>query len=94
VRVVDDMVSRSLWRAIRDVTPFAAARTGVDRPLWRVAGAPARGAELASAISTGVDAEVLYDWGGGLLWVLLAPSDDAGAAFVRPAIAAFGGMRR
>jgi glycolate oxidase FAD binding subunit len=91
VRVVDDMVSRSLWRAIRDVTPFAAARTGADRPLWRVAGAPARGAELASAISTGVDAEVLFDWGGGLLWVLLAPSDDAGAAFVRPAIAAFGG---
>jgi glycolate oxidase FAD binding subunit len=37
------------------------------------------------------EATVLYDWAGGLLWVLLAHSDDAGAADVRRAVKACGG---
>src|SRR5437588_7939667 len=28
VGAIDDLVSRNLWRAVRDVTPFAASRTG------------------------------------------------------------------
>src|SRR5438552_16047570 len=36
VGAIDDLVSRNLWRAVRDVTPFAASRTGADRPLWRI----------------------------------------------------------
>ena len=43
--------SQALWRAIRDVLPFAASRTGAERPLWRVSTAPARGAELARIIA-------------------------------------------
>jgi len=42
-------------------------------------------------IARASDARMLYDWAGGLLWVALAPSDDAGAALVRPAVAAVGG---
>ena len=38
-----------------------------------------------------VESQVLYDWAGGLLWVALAASDDAGAAAVRRAVAATGG---
>lgn len=91
VGAIDHAVSRNLWRAIRDVTPFAARQTGTDQPLWRVATEPARGAELARMIAAAADAEVLYDWAGGLLWVLLARSDDAGAAPVRSAAAACGG---
>jgi glycolate oxidase FAD binding subunit len=89
--VIDDTVSRGLWRSIRDVVPFAAARTGADRPLWRISTAPAKGAALAGAITSAGGAEVLYDWGGGLLWILLEQSPDAGAALVRPAVAALGG---
>jgi glycolate oxidase FAD binding subunit len=37
------------------------------------------------------DAEFLFDWAGGLVWAALAPSEDAGAATVRAAIAACGG---
>ena len=36
-------------------------------------------------------AQALYDWAGGLVWLSLAPSDDAGAAVVRRAVAACGG---
>ena len=85
------LVSRGLWRAIRDVTPFAASRTAVDRPLWRLSTAPANGAALARAIAAGAEAEMVYDWAGGLIWVLLAHADDAGAALVRRAVKTCGG---
>lgn len=86
-----DLVSRNLWRAIRDVTPFAVSRTSAEAPLWRISTAPAGGAELARLIAAEAEAEVIYDWAGGLLWVLLAPSDDAGAAQVRRAVGIMGG---
>jgi glycolate oxidase FAD binding subunit len=91
VAVVEDTVSRGLWRAIRDVAPFAAARTGADRPLWRVATVPSKGAALVRAITKATNAEVIYDWGGGLVWVLLGRCDDAEAKVVRAAVAGFGG---
>ncbi len=91
VGVCDDVASRGLWRVIRDVTPFAASRTGAERPLWRISTTPSRGADVARAIGAQVAAEFLYDWAGGLIWALLPRMDDAGATLVRRAVAAFGG---
>jgi glycolate oxidase FAD binding subunit len=91
VAVCDQTVSRGLWRAIRDVTAFAWSRTGAEEPLWRISTAPAQGAELARQISAGAAAEMMFDWAGGLIWALLAKTDDAGAALVRRAVAACGG---
>jgi glycolate oxidase FAD binding subunit len=82
-------VSRALWQAIRDVTPFAASRD--VRPLWRLSTAPSRGAQLGAMIERLGEAEMLLDWAGGLIWVALAASDDAGAALMRRAVAAAGG---
>jgi glycolate oxidase FAD binding subunit len=87
---VDELVSRSLWEALRDVTPFAANRAGPDEPLWCISTAPAKGAELAAAITGAADAEVYYDWAGGRLWVLVH-ADDAAAVPVRRAVKACGG---
>src|SRR3954454_22629074 len=78
VGACDETVSRDLWRAIRDVVPFAAHHTTVDRPLWRISTAPSQGAVLARAIA-GADAETIYDWAGGLIWALLGEVDDAAA---------------
>jgi glycolate oxidase FAD binding subunit len=82
--------SRKLWLAVRDAMPFAADREG-ERPLWRISTAPSRGAELGAAIAREAEARMLYDWAGGLIWLALGPSDDAGAALVRRAVAAAGG---
>jgi glycolate oxidase FAD binding subunit len=84
-------LSQSLWRAIRDVAPFAAARDGLEKPLWRVSTAPSRGAELAAMIAADADALMLFDWAGGLVWVTLGPCEDAGAGIIRRAVAATGG---
>jgi glycolate oxidase FAD binding subunit len=37
------------------------------------------------------EAQMLVDWAGGLIWLELAPSDDAGAGIVRRAVGATGG---
>jgi glycolate oxidase FAD binding subunit len=88
---IDASVSRPFWKAVRDVMPFAAGREGMERPLWRISTAPDRGAELGATIAQRDGAKVLYDWAGGLLWLTLAASDDAGAARIGPAVAATGG---
>jgi glycolate oxidase FAD binding subunit len=83
--------SRALWAAVRDAIPFSAGRDGAERPLWRVSTTPSRGAELGALIATETQAQMLYDWAGGLVWLALEASDDAGAALVRRAVAATGG---
>jgi glycolate oxidase FAD binding subunit len=90
VVVLDEAGSAALWPGIRDVTPLAADASSGERPLWRISTAPTKGAELAR-LAAGTGAETLYDWAGGLLWLALPPSDDAGAAVVRRAVAACGG---
>jgi glycolate dehydrogenase FAD-binding subunit len=93
---VEEARSRRLWAAIRDVTPFAAhpstpsPRQG-EPPLWRISTAPSRGAELAAMIARSADAQMFYDWAGGLIWLALEAGDDAGAALIHRAVRAFGG---
>jgi len=83
--------SRTLWQAIRDVTPFAAKGPAGTRDLWRVSTAPARGAQIGRRLVDQTDAEILYDWAGGLVWVALPASADARAPLVRAAVTACGG---
>jgi glycolate oxidase FAD binding subunit len=88
---LDEARSRALWRAIRDVVPFAAGGPAGARLVWRISTAPTQGAVAARLIAQRTDAEFLHDWAGGLVWAALAPSDDAGAAAVHGAVAVCGG---
>jgi glycolate oxidase FAD binding subunit len=83
--------SRALWRAVRDVVPFAADGPAGTHDIWRLSTAPARGAELARALAAERGAEMLFDWAGGLIWAALPASDDACVPVVRAAVAAAGG---
>jgi len=88
---VPQEVSQAQWKAVRDVTPFAADQPGGERALWRVSVPASRGADLAASIAEQADAHMLLDWAGGLVWLLLGGADDAGAAIVGRAVAAIGG---
>jgi glycolate oxidase FAD binding subunit len=57
------------WVHIRDVAPFH----GTEGDVWRVSGAPTEGADLARR--SGAEA-VMYDWGGGLIWMSLPEGTD------------------
>ena len=83
--VLEHADSQRLWREIRDVMLLAA-----DALLWRLSVPPAAGAGVAAAIGRVAPAEIVFDWGGGLLWVAIAEGDPF-AAVVRGAVAAAGG---
>jgi glycolate oxidase FAD binding subunit len=88
---LDEAASRALWRGVRDVAPFAAAGSSGERPLWRISAPPSRGAAIGRVLAERAQAEILYDWAGGLVWAATGPLDDAGASLVRPTVAAAGG---
>ena len=73
--------SGTLWCEVRDVAPFAAATAP---QVWRLSVTPDKGASVVARIAAAVpDVEAFYDWGGGLVWLALAASDDAAAGVVR-----------
>ncbi len=65
----DPARSAELWRAVRDVKDFA------ERPgdVWRVSVKPTDGPAIAARAAA---EEVLFDWGGGLIWLLVPPGTD------------------
>jgi glycolate oxidase FAD binding subunit len=60
--------SRQFWVQVREVEAFH----GAKRPLWRISVPPASGWRVAEALA----GEALYDWAGGLVW-LLSQDDPA-----------------
>jgi glycolate oxidase FAD binding subunit len=89
--LVEDAASSALWITIRDVLPFAAGGTLGAWPVWRIVCPPASGAALGTQLARETGGDVIYDWGGGLIWAALPPAGDAHAAAVRQRTNAFGG---
>jgi glycolate oxidase FAD binding subunit len=89
--IVADEISAALWRAVRDVTPFAASGQLGAWPVWRIVCPPASGGALGQALARDTGGDVIYDWGGGLIWAAMPPSADAGTALVRPRVDAASG---
>ena len=47
--------------------------------------------ELVAMVARAADAQVLYDWGGGLIWIAVPGAADAAADAVRAAVRTLGG---
>ena len=77
-----------LWREVRDV---AALLPKAKTCIWRLSVPPASGALVTEALIAATGAEAFMDWGGGLIWLSVAPGLDAHAGPVRAAIAECGG---
>ena len=80
IQRLDGLLSREFWDQIREVEAFRKD----PRPLWRLSVPPASGWQVADALA----GEPLYDWGGGLVWLLSEESPEA----VRAAARAHGGQ--
>jgi glycolate dehydrogenase FAD-binding subunit len=59
--------------------------------LWRISTTPLKAPKIVHGIKRHMEAEALYDWSGGLVWVETPASADAGAADIRRAVATHGG---
>lgn len=82
--------AETLWRQVRDVEALAEPR---DAAIWRLSVAPSRGAEVVAALKRKLAARVLYDWGGGLIWVAVPVEGDAGSVAVRKALSEAAGQQ-
>ncbi len=89
--ILQDAASAAVWSSIRDVQPFAAGGALGAWPVWRIVCPPASGGALGQALARDTGGEVIYDWGGGLIWAALPPKPDAQAALVRQRVDAAGG---
>ncbi|SDC84547.1 FAD-binding protein [Belnapia rosea] len=84
VRQVEGEESRSLWRAVRDAEPLAAAP---DEAVWRVSVQPTAGPGIV--VAAGLP-KFLLDWGGGLVWLAGPATEDAHERVMQVARAAGG----
>jgi glycolate dehydrogenase FAD-binding subunit len=91
VDMLQDDASAAVWRAVRDIEPFAAGGALDAWPVWRIVCPPASGGALGEALARDTGGDVIYDWGGGLIWAALPPKPDAQAAIVRQRVGALGG---
>jgi glycolate oxidase FAD binding subunit len=89
--MIGDTASAALWASIRDVSPFAADGALGAWPVWRIVCPPASGAALGERLARETGADVIYDWGGGLIWAAVPPKPDAHAAMLRERVNAAGG---
>jgi glycolate oxidase FAD binding subunit len=81
--IVGDDASIKLWREIRDAAPFVSL---ADRTIWRVSVAPSAAPALIGTLAKKLDFRYFLDWGGGLVWLAVRPTEDAGATVIRGAI--------
>ena len=82
--------SALLWREICDVRLLDGDGEN-GRQVWRLSVPPMNGAGVAEQLTAGTGASVFYDWGGGLIWLTMDATPDAGHETVRRAVEAAGG---
>lgn len=99
-RLADDLVgfgsterldggsSAQLWRSVRDVELLGFSP---KMPIWRMSVRPTDAPGAVATIREIFECRVLYDWGGGLIWLGGGSGADAGAGVVRAAAAVAGG---
>ena len=79
--------TRAGWKWVGEVQAFA------DKPgaVWRLSLKPGDSPAVVDAIRSKLPAQALYDWGGGLVWLLTPDEDDGGEAIVRASVDEVGG---
>ena len=91
VEILEDAASAAIWSDLRDVRPFAANGALGAWTVWRIVCPPASGGALGQALARDSGGDVIYDWGGGLIWAALPPRPDGHAALVRSRVDVAGG---
>lgn len=79
--------SYAFWREVQRLAMLPYSET----PLWRLSVRPSLAFGVVTAIRRYMDVDAMYDWSGGLIWLEVPASADAGATEIRRVIAATGG---
>ena len=80
--IADPAESQRIWDRIRDVRLFA--RDSGD--VWKISVKPTCSPQLVERIKDNMDCQAIFDWGGGLVWMLVPEGTE-----IRPLLGAFKG---
>jgi len=86
IEIGEDAASNS-WKRIRDVEMFS----GRDGAVWKLSVKSTDAAAIVDDIRRSLSVEAMYDWGGGLVWLLVEDAEDCGASIIRGRISQSGG---
>ena len=76
------------WKWLRDVEAFATR----DGAVWRVSLKPTNAAIFSAMLEQNdLEHQAIFDWAGGLVWLLVPDEGDAGAAVIRQQMTTLGG---
>jgi glycolate oxidase FAD binding subunit len=84
---LDHRESLEFWGELRRLSVMPNRQT----LLWRISTKPTTGPKLVAAIKRYMPAEAFYDWAGGLIWLEVPATADAGTAEIRRVSAIHGG---
>jgi glycolate oxidase FAD binding subunit len=87
MHTLEQASSEAFWDETSRLSVFEAS----DHPIWRISTAPTKGPVIVAAIGRYMPVRALYDWSGGLVWLDVPTTTDAGAADVRRVISSHGG---
>jgi glycolate oxidase FAD binding subunit len=87
VSLVEGEASAALWREVRDAVLL---RAGAGDAVWRLSARPSLAPRVASRLAEAFGAKLLFDWGGGLVWVAGPATEAAHHAVTRAAAEARG----
>jgi len=79
--------AEAIWRDLGGVERF----TKPGEIVWRIVLPPSAAAAFTAALNPASNPRWFYDWGGGLVWVILPDAADGHAEMVRTALAATAG---
>ena len=85
--VIEGAEHDALWRFVRDVEMFK----GTDNPVWKLSVKPSDAPAIEEALLKKTDAQIMFDWGGGLIWVGVDDPESGEAEAIRANIRSFGG---
>ena len=83
----DSEIAKKHWKQITDVEAFAKKSGAV----WRLSLKPGDSPDVLNTIGQSREIEVIYDWGGGLVWLLTPFTDNCGEKIIRQCVNTVGG---
>jgi glycolate oxidase FAD binding subunit len=87
IQVLEHDSSVAFWDELRQLSVLQNSQA----PLWRISTTARLGPKVVHDIRRYMNVDCLYDWSGGLIWVEVPTTADAGASDIRRVMAVHGG---
>lgn len=83
--------SLSFWSELRRLSVLTPRKGDAPTNLWRISTSPRLASKVIDAVRRNMAVEAYYDASGGLVWLEVTASADAGAADIRRILSTHGG---